>query len=430
VSPSAGGAREVLTVAEALALAREALDREVGTIQVRGEVSGYRGRHRSGHYYFALRDEQASMDVKMWSSVAARGLRCTLAEGRAVLVRGRFDIWLRNGRLSLILDEVEDLGAGDLARRFEELRQRLRAEGLFAEERKRPLPSLPRTVALVTAWPSAAAADFLRTLEEARAPVQVWLRPAAVQGAAAVPELVAALAEAARAGPDLVVLARGGGSLEDLWAFNEEALVRAVAACPVPVVNAVGHETDVTLADFAADRRAKTPTAAGALVAEGWRQARRDLLRAGRRLAAAAAGALEARRARLDRLARDLRQQAPGLRLARMEAALAEAETRLVDVLEGRLRRARQGLERLARRLQGASPEHRLRRLGLRLEGLGARLRAGNPEALLERGYALVQVAGRPGFLRRAADVAVGELLEVRLARGRLRSRVEEREET
>jgi len=285
-------------------------------------------------------------------------------------------------------------------------------------------------VALVPAWPSAAAADFLRTLGAARAPVQVWLRPAAVQGAAAVPELVAALEEAARAGPDLVVLARGGGSLEDLWAFNEEALVRAVAACPVPVVNAVGHETDVTLADFAADRRAKTPTAAGALVAEGWRQARRDLLRAGRRLAAAAAGALEARRARLDRLARDLRQQAPGLRLARMEAALAEAETRLVDVLEGRLRRARQGLERLARRLQGASPEHRLRRLGLRLEGLGARLRAGNPEALLERGYALVQVAGRPGFLRRAADVAVGELLEVRLARGRLRSRVEEREET
>ncbi|RMH02114.1 MAG: exodeoxyribonuclease VII large subunit [Planctomycetota bacterium] len=424
VSPAAPQ-REALGVAEAVAAAQAALD-GLGEFWIRGEVFEYRGPYRgSGHYYFKLRDEEAQIEVKMWRGNAVRGLRCELAEGRLVLAHGRFDVWPRRGNLSFVLDRVEDAGAGDLARRFEELRRRLLAEGLFDEERKRPLPARPRRVVLITAHPSAAAADFLRTLEEMRAPVRVWLRPARVQGEGAAADLVAALAEAARARPDLVVLSRGGGSLEDLWAFNEEPLVRAVAAAPIPVLNAVGHETDFTLCDFAADARAKTPTAAAVAVAEGWLEARAHLAALGERLGAAARERIDLERTRLRELRLLLREQRPERRLERFRDRLELLHGELERGVRNRLAAARLRLERLLRRLAAAGPERPLALARQRLTGLAPRLAAASPEALLDRGYALVERRDRPGFLRDPAAAPPGTGLRIRLARGSLRARVE-----
>ncbi|HEX9793837.1 MAG TPA: exodeoxyribonuclease VII large subunit [Planctomycetota bacterium] len=416
---------EALSVSQAVDLAQQALDGAVGSVWIEGEVFGWRGPHASGHLYFAMRDGAASLDVKMWRGVAAHGLRCTLEEGRAVRALGHFDIWAKNGRLSFLLEQVEDRGAGDLARRFEELKVRLREEGLFDAERKRALPVRPRTVVLLTAYPSAAAADVLRTFEEQCAPSMVWLRPTRVQGESAVPDLVRGLEEAAAARPDLVLLTRGGGSLEDLWAFNEEAVVRAVAACPVPVLCAVGHESDFTLAELAADERAKTPTAAAARIVAGWQDGRRQVLALAGRFEDAGLAVLDERKRRVDRLGRDLRDQRPQARLARSRRAVYEAETRLVEAAARSVREARVRAVRTCGRLVAASPARRLGLLKARLLGLGERLAAGSPEALLARGYALVEVEGRPGFLRDPAAAAPGERLSIQLARGRLAARVE-----
>ncbi len=425
MAPAAGEPRQALTVHEAIAAAQDALE-ELGGLWIEGEVFEYRGPYRgSGHYYFKVRDEDAQLDVKMWAGVARRALRCELAEGQKVLAHGRFDIWPKRGNLSFILDQVEDAGAGDLARRFEALKQRLREQGLFDAARKRPLPRRPRTVALITAHPSAAAADVLRTLEERAAPLTVWLRPARVQGAAAVPDLVEALAEASRARPDLVLLARGGGSLEDLWAFNEEAVVRAVADCPVPVMNAVGHESDFTLCDFAADERAKTPTAAAVDLCQGWLDARQRVAGLAAGLEGAAAGELEHRARQLRELRLLLREQRPSRRVDRLRDRLGQLHAELVLAGERRVERLRLRLERAGRSLAGRSPAVRAGLERQRLAGLGARLEAGSPTALLQRGYALVERPGLPGFLRRAADAPLGAAIRVQLAEGALDARVE-----
>ena len=425
-APTQPAEREILTVTQALQRANSALDAYVGDLWVEGEVFEFTGPHSSGHYYFRLRDRDATLSVIVWGAQAARALRCRLEEGRSVLGHGRFDIYPKGGRLSFLLDHVEDRGAGDLARRFELLKQRLLAEGLFAPERKKPVPARPRSVVLITAHPSAAAADVLRTLEELAAPVRVWLRRTRVQGPEAPDDLLAALREAERARPDLVLLTRGGGSLEDLWAFNEERVVRALAACSVPTLCGVGHETDFTLCDFAADERAKTPTAAAHRIGQGWSAAREEAAALAAALQAAARARLAAVRGRLDRLGRNLRGQRPDLRVTRQRHAVYEAQARLHDAMAARLRGSRERLRRAARDLAAATPARRVELLHVQAQGLSARLRAGAPEALLRRGYALVEVPGRPGFLRRAADVRPGERVHVRLAEGRLDARVED----
>lgn len=439
---------EVVSVSELIERARLALDEHVGTLAVEGEVFEYRGPHASGHYYFKLRDGESSIEVKMWRGTAARGLRCRLEEGRAVLGIGRLDVWPKRGSLSFLLDEVRDLGAGDLARRFEELKQRLRAEGLFEPDRKRPVPAYPRRVALITAVPSAAEADVRQTFAEWAAPFAVEVLPTAVQGERAVPALVRSLQRAAASRPDVILLARGGGSLEDLWAFNEEEVVRAVAACSVPVVCAVGHETDVTLCDFVADLRCKTPTAGAAALARAWWDARERLLGHGAalehaahaivedaavRLGATAAGLARGGRdltraahATLQRMRPALRAQRPDRRLARARQSLNENELRLGFAASRLLEARHQRLARLARRLAGAQPGVRLRDHDRGLRGLAARLRAGSPAALLDRGYALVRPVGGRSYLRDAGDAAADTQIEVTLARGRLRARVEE----
>lgn len=438
---------EVVSVSELIERARLALDHELGVLAVEGEVFEYRGPHSSGHFYFKLRDGEASIDVKMWRGTAARGMRCQLQEGRAVLGIGRFDIWPKRGSLSFLLEEVRDLGAGDLARRFEELRQRLRQEGLFDEDRKRLIPLRPRRVALITGAGSAAEADIRRTWQEAVPPFEVLFLPSRVQGEGAAAELIQAVRQAAQMQADVILLARGGGSLEDLWAFNEEALVRALAASPVPVVCAVGHESDTTLCDLVADLREKTPTAGAALLAAGWSEAREflsrlaaDLQRAGRRHMEQAQLALLGQAQHLQREGgRCVRQatqawkqartalhgQGPQRRLERARQRVFETEMRLHRAWSDKLARSRRQLLRQGLKLDRFGPALQVPRLAQRLRAAGDRLRAGSPMALLERGYALVEKEGQPGFLRRAEEVQVGEQLRVTLAQGQLRATVD-----
>ena len=437
---------EVVSVSELIERGRVALDQAVGKIAVEGEVFEFRGAHSSGHYYFKLRDGEASIDVKMWRGTAARGMRCDLKEGRAVLGIGRLDIWPKRGLLSFLLEEVHDLGAGDLARRFEELKLRLRNEGLFDEARKRAIPQRPRRVGLITAIPSAAAADVERTWQDLRAPFEVLRFPSRVQGDGAAAEIVAAMQAAVGAGAEVVLLTRGGGSLEDLWAFNEEILVRAVAECPIPVLCAVGHETDFSLCDFAADLRCKTPTAGAAQLVDGWLRMQRALAQWGQRLQRAGSDHFALMRERLllngqelsvvwraerlrhraawehARLA--LRAQRPDRRLARARQRINENELRLGFAWQAFQSRRQAALLRAARGLVAAGPGVRLASHRERLREYGARLAAGSPTALLQRGYALVESSAAPGYLRDAAQVAAGQSLRITLARGSLDAQV------
>jgi len=373
-------------------------------------------------------------------------MRCDLQEGRAVLGIGRLDIWPKRGSLSFLLDEVHDLGAGDLASRFEELKLRLRNEGLFDESRKRTLPPRPRRVGLVTAIPSAAAADVERTWQDLRAPFEVLRFPTRVQGEGAAEEIVVAMQAAVRAGSEVVLLTRGGGSLEDLWAFNEEVLVRAVAECPVPVLCAVGHEIDFSLCDFAADLRSKTPTAGAAQLVDGWLRVQRAIAQWGQRLQRAGADHFALMRERLvlsgqelpmvwraerlrhraawehARLA--LRAQRPDRRLARARQRVNENELRLGFAWKAFCTRRQAALLRAARGLAVAGPGVRLAAHRERLREHGARLTAGSPTALLQRGYALVEASEQAGFLRDASQVEAGQSLHITLARGSIDAQV------
>ncbi len=415
----------LFSVQQLIERANAALDDSIGMVCVEAEVFEYRGPHRaSGHYYFKLRDAEATLDVKMWRGVAARGMRCQLEEGQRVLVRGRLDIWATRGSLALVLESVEDRGSGALAQRFEILKQQLTGQGLFDAARKRPLPPRPRRVVLITAVPSAAAADVLQTLQEGGLPAEIMLLPCRVQGGGAAQELARALRFAPRLDPDLILLARGGGSLEDLWAFNEEILVREVAACPVPVITAVGHETDFSLCDFAADHSARTPTAAAVELCAGWQQARRSLQHNADRLQHAAQALLSACRQRVDRAGRNLHGQRPERRLERARRALHENEVRLDNAVRHALRRRRHRLARLGLGLTGASPQGSIRGHRHHLKGLQARIQAASPLAPLSRGYALIEAEGQPGYLRSVAGVRPGSGLRLQLADGRLAAEV------
>ena len=422
--PAGADRAHPLSVADLLAAAGTALDEQVGDVWVQGEVFESKAA-ASGHRYFTLAGGEAKLDAKIWRGVASRGLRCELERGAAVLVHGKLDIYPPNGRMSLIVDWAEAAGAGDLAQRFEALKRKLLAQGLFAQERKRAIPPRPMLISLITGAGSAAEADVLRTFQLQGAPFRILVRHARVQGSGAAEDLAAALAEAASAQPDVILLARGGGSLEDLWAFNEEILVRAVAGCPVPVISAIGHETDTTLCDLAADARSLTPTAGAALLCAGWRQARADLSDLGRALAAAAAAHCARARQRLDRGLRNSLRQEPRRRLDRARHLLAESERRLVGAAQAHAHSRRAAAQRSARRLFAAQPGHRLSVLAARLLATGPRLAAADPRAPLARGYALVRLEASTAFLRRAADARAGALLRIQLAEGELRARVE-----
>src|SRR5271155_4049554 len=290
--------RDVYSVSRLNREVRVLLERGFGSLWLEAEISNL-AKPSSGHWYFSLKDATAQVRCCMFRQ---RNMLCAFAarDGQKVLVRARIGLYEQRGEYQLVIDHMEDAGLGALKRQFEELSARLAAEGLFAPERKRPLPVLPKRIGVITSPSGAAVRDILHVLARRFAAVPVLIYPVAVQGAAAAAEIVAALSLAGRrAECDVLILARGGGSLEDLWAFNDEALARAIAACPVPVVSGIGHEVDFTIADFAADVRAATPSAAAEIVVPDGAEWAASLRRMGERLQRALRHRLDAQRERL-----------------------------------------------------------------------------------------------------------------------------------
>ncbi len=436
--------RQVLTVRELVSQLKKLVERQYDFVWVEGEVSGLR-RPGSGHVYFTLKDEEASLRAVLFRHQAAL-LRFGLEDGLQVLCQGRVSVYGPRGDLQLIVDTVEPRGAGALALAFEQIKRRLAEEGLLAAERKKPLPDLPRRIAVVTSPSGAAIRDFLNVLHRRFAGVEVAVYPVLVQGDQAAGQMIQALEDLARWGwPEVIVLTRGGGSPEDLWAFNDEGLARAIAACPIPVVSAVGHEIDVSISDLVADLRAPTPSAAAELLVRPQAELAERLAGLKGRLAQAGARLVSRRRMELDALRRGLGD--PRRRLAdqrlRVDDLLWRAASGLRAGLHARARR----LGACRERLRGQRPDRRLAQVRGRLDGLShrlgaagimavtgrrarldqlaGRLRALSPLAVLGRGFALVTGPGGE-LVRNAGQVAPGDTVRVRLARGRFQARVTE----
>ncbi|MBK9383492.1 MAG: exodeoxyribonuclease VII large subunit [Planctomycetes bacterium] len=426
---------------------RHELAQRFAHVGVRGEIGEWT-RASSGHVYFSLKDATARLSAVIWRSAAARLAPRDLAVGTEVIAHGRIDVYAPRGTYALQVERLAIAGRGDLHARFEQLKATLRARGWFDPERKRPLPRIPRSIGVVTSPGGAALHDFLETLLERFPCVAVAIHPARVQGEGAAAEIAAAVrALDRRGGFDVIVVTRGGGSLEDLWAFNEEPVARAIFECSVPVVSGVGHETDITIADLVADVRAKTPTEAAVLIAPR----RADLLAELDRLQARAWRAV---RERLDRARREVEALAAGRALGRPEleierwrGELAALALRGARAMRARTERGAQVAAALEQRLRSAAPRRRLaadaQRLteaGVRLErairargaraeerlaGAAGLLDAHSPVQILARGFSVAVRAGKRQPLTSVASLAVGELLETAFLDGRALSRVE-----
>jgi exodeoxyribonuclease VII large subunit len=438
-------AREVWTVARLNAEARRLLEGGLGIVWVQGELSNF-SRPSSGHWYFSLKDRDAQLRCAMFRQ---RNLlaRITPKDGQLLLARGRVSLYEPRGDYQLIVEHIEDAGVGALQRAFEELRTKLAAEGLFDAARKRPLPAVPARVGVITSPSGAAIRDILHVLARRFPAVQVLVYPVPVQGTAAPAAIAAALDLAsARAECDVLVLARGGGSIEDLQAFNDERVARAIARCTLPVISGVGHETDVTIADFVADLRAPTPTAAAqAAVPDRAEWLDRLALLAGR-FQAAARRALAHEQLRVTQLSGRLQRAHPGSRLAQHEQRLDELETRLARAVAGVQRAGAARLAAAQARLLARSPAGRLPRWQLQCDSLGQRLRgalrarlqqagarldlaarglhAVSPLATLERGFAILTRPGTDAVVRHVAELAPGDAFVARLADGMLQAQV------
>ena len=438
--------RRVYSVSELNAAIRLALDDQFRDVWVSGEISGFK-LAASGHYYFTLKERDAQVRCVAFRS-SHRYWKFKPRDGLAVLARGRVDVYEARGEYQLLVEALEPQGLGALQLAFEQLKKKLAAEGLFAAERKRPLPRFPRRIGIVTSPRGAAIADLVHILSRRFPGLEIRLFPALVQGEGSVEDVCRGIDYFSRTKwADLVIVGRGGGSLEDLWTFNEEAVARAIAACSVPVISAVGHETDVTIADFVADVRAPTPSAAAEL-ATPTRQEVEERIRAVR------AQSVQALRYRLAMLERRLRQQGIERAAGALRLRVGRAQQRIDDMgyrMRERIRAATAGRERerraLEARLRRFEPRPRLAagrrameaaratadrcmrmRLALRRsawEQAAAKLGQLSPLRILERGYAIVSNEG--GVLKDAAAAPPDSRILVRLARGKLRAVVEER---
>jgi exodeoxyribonuclease VII large subunit len=408
--------RKPLTVSQLTNSIRIALESRFAAVWVEGEISNFKD-HSSGHWYFTLKDEHAQLRAKCFRSTNIR-IRFRPANGLKVRARGKLSVYAPRGEYEIVVDALDPVGAGALRIAFEQLRDRLQAEGLFAKELKRPLPVFPRRVGIVTSPTGAAIRDILNVISRRTRTVHVLFSPARVQGDLAGPDIARAirfinqyheralqegrLADAV----DVLIVGRGGGSTEDLWAFNTEEVARAIRKSVIPVISAVGHETDFTIADFAADLRAATPSAAAEIVA-----AREDQICSA-----------------LDNLGRQLvrltRFQVVNLRARVQEQALSQA----FDEVKSRLNNARARFDAASSSCDAAM-EFKLQEGRERLALAAASLDALSPLGVLQRGYAIAQDAsGR--LLRDAATVAEGDAVSVRLAKGKLKTRVETIEAT
>ncbi len=395
--------KRVLSVWELTARIKDLLEESFPTVWVSGEISNL-ARPRSGHCYLTLKDDRAQLRAAIWRSTAGR-LRFDLHDGLEVICRGRVEVYAPRGSYQLIVEQIEPKGIGALELALRQLREKLAREGLFEPQRKRPLPRFVRRIAVVTSPTGAAIHDFLQVLGRRWRGADVLIVPVRVQGEGAAEEIAAAIGRVNRLSQpyDCLVVTRGGGSLEDLWAFNEEVVVRAIFASRIPVVSAVGHEIDVTLSDLVADVRTLTPSEAAELVAPAADELVAGLRQYQKRLLAALRGRAALARSRLDGLARHHVFRRPYQRLHEM--------TRRLDELESRCGRAVRSRARLARE---------------QADAVAARLESLSPLAVLGRGYSLTQRTKDGQVIRDAAELTPGEQITTRLARGQTISRVEQ----
>ena len=430
-----------ITVSQLNRRVKTLLEQGIGRLWVEGEISNL-SRPASGHIYLSLKDDSAQVSAA-WFRQRQRGPAIGFKDGDRVLAYGRVSLYEARGNYQLIIEQMEPAGEGVLKRRFDALKLKLSAEGLFDEDRKQPLPVLPKRIGVITSPSGAAIRDILSVLGRRFPAVPVVIYPAAVQGDAAPSELMQALQTAIeRRECDVLIMGRGGGSLEDLWAFNDEPLARAIAACPLPVVSAVGHEIDFTIADFVADVRAPTPSGAAEIVVPdqvAWLH-RIDVL--GERIARVGQRALEDRAQTLDWLGRRPIASSPAATLRRQADKLREDSGRLASAMRQQLLQHRNALQRAAGKLLQQSPALSVQRsigrlatlrqrLGTsalkalgdashRIALLGRALNSVSPLATLDRGYAIVQDEASGRVLTRASDIAVGNKVRARLSEGEL----------
>ncbi len=432
-------------VRELVAQVRELVEQEYGDIWVEGEISNFRPAP-SGHVYFTLKDADAQLPIVLFRRQAML-LRFRPEDGLHVLVRGRVSVYEQRGQLQLVAETMEPVGAGSLQLAFEQLKERLKTEGLFDAERKKPLPLFPHTVGIITSPTGAVIRDFLNIVARRHSGLNVLVCPVSVQGDSAPAEIEAALAELNASNfVDLIVLARGGGSLEDLAAFNSERVARAIASSRLPLVSAIGHETDFTIADFVADLRAPTPSAAAELITEAQHKIAEHLATQSHRLDRAARFQLLQARQRLTRLPVSRAESRVTALLYRLGQRLDDATQRLDAALTAQLRVRQTHIAELAAAVLRHDPrqnlaharehladfraridrclERLLESSAASINALDARLHSLSPLAVLDRGYALV-LSADGSLVRSTTQLAAGDLVTTRLADGVFQSQVE-----
>jgi exodeoxyribonuclease VII large subunit len=437
--------RKVYTISQLNGEVRVLLEQGLSVVWVEGELSNL-SQPSSGHWYFSLKDRAAQIRCAMFRQKNV-GVGFAPRAGQHVLARGRVSVYEARGDYQLIVEHLEEAGIGALRREFEKLKVKLATEGLFALESKRSLPPFPERIGVVTSPTGAALRDILHVLGRRFAPTAVLIYPTPVQGAAAAPGVIAALELASRrAECDVLILARGGGSLEDLWAFNDEGVARAIRACTIPVVTGIGHEIDFTIADFAADARAPTPSAAAESVVPDCQTWLAALAHSGERLRGAARRELRVAVSRLSAVRQRLALTHPGVRLAQQQQRLDDLELRLSSALRSELHGARGRIGDIFARLVRHSPDRLVRDLRVRHELLAGRLRHAlqeavvraqyrlglaqrtlhmvSPLATLARGFAIVTRSADGTLVSNSAQINPGEEIDARLEHGRLRARV------
>jgi exodeoxyribonuclease VII large subunit len=414
---------EVLTVSAFTRRVKVLLEGSVRPGWVRGEVSNLRAQ-TSGHVYFSLKDAGAQLACVLFRGDAARQ-GVALRDGAQVVVSGEINVYEVRGQYQLIVRTVVDDGVGRLQREFEALKRRLADEGLFDAARKQPIPSMPATIGFITSPTGAAVRDFIRILQRRGWCGRLVVLPAKVQGEGAAAEMAEMIAQAEQLKIfELLVIGRGGGSLEDLWAFNEERLVRAVAACTVPVISAVGHEIDVTLCDFAADVRAETPSAAAELISSQFLDGVQRAAQAHGMLHKSAERAAGLARERLEHARRRLRQMAPAAQVEQGYLRLDDLTNRLAAALRSAAEMKRARLAEVRSRLAQRSPEARVQLESHRLLSLWKRLQAASPKSVLKRGFVILRDEhGRP--VPRRTGVRSGQRLTAEFGDGEAGLRAE-----
>ena len=409
-------AQNPISITDLTSTIRDLLETGLGEIWVAGEVSNFRAPG-SGHLYFTLKDETATLSAVMFMREARR-IGFALADGHAVLARGTITVYEARGQYQIQVVEIRPRGQGSLQQRFEELKRRLQAENLFALERKRLLPVFPEVIGVVTSLQGAVLQDMLQILQRRAPGIRILVRGVRVQGTGAAQEIADAIATfSAEKKVDLLVVARGGGSLEDLWAFNEEAVARALAACSMPTVSAVGHETDFTIADFVADMRAPTPSAAAELLTRDWAEWRETVAKLHVRLNRTTRQVLADYRGHLGRLASSYALREPRRVVRQWAQRLDDLGENLFAAAHNHIQTRQHALRLLKAQLTAHHPARELEQRRSHLTQIAGRLRALGPQGTLDRGYALVlDPQGHP--ISRAKKALEGQSVRIVLSKG------------